>query len=276
MRRWRILAISCSLMLAACAPASEPVASSKAASVPAGPPDAIALTADGRLLPIHTVPPAVVGTPIAVSGADGRLVAIDVRPKTGELYGLSERSTIYRIDRQSGQVARAAALRQRFEAGRATIADFDPVADRLRVIQSPRINWLAGVATGAVTVGRPLRNGLNNSRSGSPTIVGAAYTNSIAHARTTVLYTIDADDRPVLNLQTPPNGGTQELKGPLGIGLGPNVAFDIRSTGADDTGLLLTNRTLYAVDLTSGRALAFGPVAGLDVEVVDLALLPRR
>lgn len=261
-------------VLCGCSAGSGPPAATGQGRAAAPAADAIGLTAEGRLLPIRLVPPRVTGPSVPIKGVQGQIVAIDIRPRTGELFGVSDRSLVYTIDARTGEATRSVLLRQRFVPDGTTIADFDPVTDRLRLMRESGANWLVSVDTGAVTVGRRASLGRGSRSAAAPLLLAAgAYTNSVAGAKTTQLYTIDGGAR-VLNLQSPPNSGVQQVRGALGFEPGATLAFDIRSTGADDSGWLLTGDTLFAVDLSSGRAVETGRLAGLEEAVVDMALLP--
>jgi Domain of unknown function (DUF4394) len=193
-----------------------------------------------------------------------RLVGIDFRPKTGELYGVGTDSVTYRIllaDRNARALSVAS-----FAGPGTTLAgavfgvDFNPVPDRIRVVSDADQNLRldpSGVAAPAV-------DGALNP--GNPSVVGAAYTNSafsFAQPATTTLYVIDAATD-TLNIQNPPNNGTLTMPLPLGIDVGNQVGFDI--VGASRA--YLTNAgskgtTLYSVNLTTGQATKLGDVGSL-------------
>ena len=96
--------------------------------------------------------------------------------------------------------------------------DFNPQADRIRVVsdagQNRRINPYTGVA---VNYG-PLAYAATDQNAGqTPNVVGAAYVNNVPRAPSTALYDIDS----ILDMvvpQTPPNDGTLNTVGPLFAG----------------------------------------------------------
>ncbi|MDB5948224.1 MAG: polymerase, partial [Massilia sp.] len=138
-------------------------------------------------------------------------------------------------------------------SGTSFAVDFNPVADRLRVIsdtgQSLRIN----ADTGATTT-----DGAINMAGGTPVVTGAAYTNSFAGTTTTTLVDIDTS-LDTLSLQNPPNEGSLTAVGPLGVNAAGDVALDIAGGG---NGLVLAAlrttsggpSTLYRIDLVTGAA----------------------
>ncbi len=69
-----------------------------------------------------------------VTGVDGTLLGIDVRPANGLIYGLSTTNNLYTIDADSGAATLVSTLSQPFEAGAISGFDFNPVADRLRLV----------------------------------------------------------------------------------------------------------------------------------------------
>jgi hypothetical protein len=85
----------------------------------------------------------------------------------------------------------------------------------------------------------------------TPKIVAGAYTNSMKGAKETTLYDIDASG--ALVKQAPPNDGVLNSVGMLGMEAG-NVAFDIVAGDATSEGWLMNGKTLYKVDLATGKA----------------------
>jgi len=107
-----------------------------------------------------------------------------------------------------------------------------------------------------------------------PRVVAGAYTNSMAGAKETQLFTVDSLQR-TLNLQAPPNDGVQQPKGEIASSLPAGVAFDILSDGAGgNTAWLLAEGTLHRLSLETGKAMPAGMVAGLPTaEIIDIAAM---
>src|SRR6267378_4128750 len=115
--------------------------------------------------------------------------------------------------------------------GVAATVDFNPVADRLRVMGADGMNLRANVDDGKVTKDGDHKYAEGDMHKGEkPNIVAGAYTNSVKGAKETALYNIDATIGGLIK-QAPPNDGTLNAIGKLGIKAN-NVAFDIWSDGA--------------------------------------------
>ncbi|MGK5023377.1 DUF4394 domain-containing protein [Janthinobacterium sp. RB2R34] len=234
-------------------------------------PVAYGLTDDSRIVTFKTATPNTLDVNVAVSGlaAGERLLGFDVRPKDGLLYGISSNARIVTIDPATGVATVKATLSADAAdasapytaiAGSAFGVDFNPVADRLRVIgntgQSLRIN----VDTGATTT-----DGAINRAGALPVITAGAYSNSYAGATTTALYDIDTASAS-LALQNPPNDGTLVNVGLLGVLPAGDAGFDIAG-GANGLALAALRTTptgpssLYRVDLATGAAILAGGAA---------------
>ena len=227
-------------------------------------PVVLGLADNNRLMGFKIGSPNTIDTNVAITGLAGSetLVGIDVRPKDGMLYGLTSTARLVTIDPATGAAtvkatlsADAADTTAPYTAmqGTAFAVDFNPAADRLRVIsdsgQSLRIN----VDTGATTT-----DGNINRAGVAPVVVAAAYTNSIPNATATQLFDIDGASS-VLALQNPPNDGTLVNVGPLGVTVAGDGGMDI---GGGENGLVLAAlrttaggpSSLYRVNLTTGAA----------------------
>ncbi|MEF2269970.1 DUF4394 domain-containing protein [Janthinobacterium sp. LS2A] len=234
-------------------------------------PIAYGLTDDARIVTFKTATPNTLDANVAVTGlaAGERLLGFDIRPKDGLLYGISSTGRIVTIDPATGAATVKAALAAdaldvtapyTAIAGTAFGVDFNPVADRLRVIgntgQSLRIN----VDTGATTT-----DGTVNRAGAAPGVTAAAYTNSFAGTTATMLFDIDTASA-ALALQNPPNDGTLVNVGALGVAVAGDVGFDIAG-GANGLALaaLRTSATgpssLYRIDLATGGAVLSGGAA---------------
>ncbi len=107
----------------------------------------IGLTADNQLVRIDTETRRA-SAPVRVSGASGKLLGIDVRPADGKLYGVTDSGQIVTIDAATGTATRVSQLNERFESGGCAVIDFNPVADRLRVMGMNGANLRVNVQTG--------------------------------------------------------------------------------------------------------------------------------
>lgn len=216
---------------------------------------------------------------------DSTLVGIDVRPTGGKLYGLGNAGGVYTID-ERGAATKVSTLVTAVGGpavaltGSSFGVDFNPAADRLRVIsntgQSLRINVDTGVTI--VDTSPNLTPGVTKTG-----IEAVAYTNNDDVAVTasgTSLYDLDAGDD-ALYQQVPANAGTLVLVGKLGRDFTSISSFDISSRLED--GVAVSNKGyfvgtsngrtgLYEIDLTTG---AVELERRLDGDVAQIALQHR-
>jgi hypothetical protein len=174
------------------------------------------------------------------------MVAIDMRPSTGQLYGLginstAETGTLYLIDPQTGSVTpvgtpgQIAFLGVDFPpAATGYDIDFGPSSDRLRVITGNGNNFRVNPNNGAAVDSNGGFPGTNpdGDLSGATAIQALAYTNNFGGATVTTAYTLDVSTDS-LYIQNPVNNGTQVLVGPVmasgggALDLTSPVGFDI-------------------------------------------------
>jgi hypothetical protein len=209
-----MLAASVAVMLtglAACGGGSD----EPAPVAPPGPPaavtvgDAVALTVSGQLVSFNRATPQTLVGSVVISGlASGEtLLGIDQRPADGLLYGLGSGGRLYTLDASTGVATLKSTLRPAAGdsftalAGTEFAVDFNPVADRLRVVGSGGQNLRINVDNGDT-----ITDGRITPASGTASVTAAAYTNSFAGTTSTALYDIDAAAG-LLHLQDPPNAG---------------------------------------------------------------------
>jgi hypothetical protein len=234
-------------------------------------PVVLGLTDDNRLVGFKVGTPNTLDTNVTISGlAPGELVlGIDVRPRDNMLYGLTSTARLITIDPATGVATVKATLAADSTdttlpytaiAGTAFAVDFNPVADRLRVISNSGQNLRINVDTGATTT-----DGVINRAGAAPSVAAAAYTNSILNATTTQLFDVDSTSS-VLALQNPPNDGTLVNVGPLGVTIAGDGGMDIAG-GANGLVLAALRTTaggptsLYRVDITTGAGTLIGGAA---------------
>ena len=210
-----------------------------------------------------------------VSGLAGKVLGIDVRPSDGLLYAVIDDGSIVTLDPATGKATAKAKLESTLPAGVTATVDFNPVADRLRLMGSDGTNLRVNVDDGKVIRDGNLNfSGTDTMKEMKPTVVAGAYTNAVKGAKETALFDIDASG--TLLKQAPPNDGVLTTVGKLGVP-GKGVAFDIQSDGAGgNAAWLIAGDTLYKVDLASGAASAQGKISGLKGQVRDMAVLPAK
>jgi hypothetical protein len=209
-----------------------------------------------------------------VSGINGMLLGIDVRPSDGMLYGLVEDGTVVTID-SSGKATMKSKLDMMLAKGVSATVDFNPAADRMRVIGSDGMNLRVNVDDGKVTKDGDLKFADTDMHKGEkPKIVAGAYTNSVKGTKETALYDIDATIGALVK-QAPPNDGVLNAVGKLGVKLDSTIAFDIWSDGqGKNEAWLMSGDTLYSVDLATGKATQAAKIGGVKGSVRDIAILP--
>ncbi len=233
------------------------------ALAPAAAPTVIGLSNDNRLIGFDPKAPNTLTSNVAITGLQPgeSVLGIDVRPANGKLYALTNAARLYTVDPDTGAATLSSTLSA--DPGDATLpysglsgsvysVDFNPAADRLRVLSESGQNLRINVETGATTT-----DGVVN-RTPAATVLGAAYSNSFAGTTATTLYDLEGRSN-VLARQLPPNDGTLIDIGPLGVTLGARAtAFDI---GGGGNGLVLLALptsgaadpySLYTVSLSTG------------------------
>ena len=129
---------------------------------------------------------------VKVTGISGALVGIDVRPADGMLYGLVDDGTVVTIA-MDGKATMKSKLDTMLAKGVAATVDFNPVADRLRVMGADGMNLRANVDDGKVTKDGDHKYADADMHKGEkPNIVAGAYTNSVKGTKETALFNIDA------------------------------------------------------------------------------------
>jgi len=234
-------------------------------------PTLVALTESGDLLVFAADHPEA-ATRVRVRGHSGSLVGIDLRPADQRLYGLTTTNEIYRIDPRSGEAQLLCSLTVPFDGGARSGIDFNPQADRLRLVSADGQNLRVNVEIGATAVDRPLAYAPGDPNAGRrPGIAASAYSHSLPGAATTTLFNIDAA-RDVLTVQDPPNDGLQRTVGPLGVDFAPLAGFEIVSLpSGEEWAYAATGSTLYAIDLASGAATKLGTIGAGGDAIISLA-----
>lgn len=200
-------------------------------------------------------------------GAGEKILAIDFRPATGQLFGVSNQSRLYVINPNTGMAIPVGA--QPFMPainGMQVGFDFNPTVDRIRLVTDQDQNLRLHPVTGAVVA---IDGNLNP---GNPAVAAVAYTNSMAGATSTTLYDIDVTTDKLYR-QVPPNAGTLVEVGRLNVQVVGEAGFDI----APDNSLALAvlfgrgggtenqkeesngnKYRFYAINLQTGKATNLG------------------
>lgn len=289
------LTITTTLLVTACAGWSEPEGALRKETI-------YAVTANLDLIKFNAGQPRRVLEKRVVTGLPRgeTLLGVDYRVARGVLYALSGTASgsarLYTLDTATGVLTpvgnapAAIAL-----TGSLFGVDFNPAADRIRVVSDTGMSLRLHPDTGAAVDGNPALDGfqpdtalsyapgdVNFGR--SPAVVAAAYTYNKRDDKLTTNFAIDrrlgallrqGSAEGVLPVMSP-NTGLLTTVGSLGLGELVDASFDIADlSGAAFAAVrtLADNRSrLYLIDLTNGHAQALGtvgngtPLLGMAVE----------
>jgi hypothetical protein len=217
-----------------------------------------------------------------VTGVDGKLLAIDQRPANGLLYGLSDKSQLYTINPSSGVATLVSRLAKPLAEDAKVSIDFNPVPDRLRVVDGNGNNFRINVDTGEVTTDKALAYIPEDPNTGKPPRIAAvAYTNAFAGppspagvtppTRTSQMFNLDTKLN-VLVQQNPPNDGRLKTIGNVDMNLDSRVGLDIFSPKmGENTAFVVSNSMLYSINLATGKTNSLGTVGQGRLNLIDLA-----
>jgi len=250
---------------------------------------AVGLTADGRLLcfPTNSADRAeVVGSVTGLMGLDSALIGIDFRVQDGKLYGVGTGGGVYTIDPNTAQATFVNQLSVALDPLATSFAvDFNPAADRLRILSDRGQNLRHNVNAGGVTAtDAPLTIAAGASVVTATGVTAAAYTNNDLAASTgTTLYDVATMQDQVV-VQSPPDGipggvaANLVPSGSLGVDSGAAAGLDIytvvvNGVAVDNLGFgVLTvggASGFYDVNFQTGQATLLD---AFDDQVVDVAL----
>lgn len=242
----------------------------------------IGLTSDQRLVCFSERSPSRVNNIGQVTGLSGdtALIGIDYRVQDGRLYGVGNAGGIYTLSTVDGSATLVNNLTVAL-SGTAFAVDFNPAADRLRIISNNGQNLRHNVNTGGTTIndGTLTYTAPPAAPVAATGVTGAAYTNNDLDANTaTTLFDIDSALDQV-SIQSPANNGILVATGRLGLDAGETLGFDIYSS-LDGTATV-NNRgfavftsveggsRFYTISILTGRATLVG---GIAAPVIDLAI----
>ena len=209
------------------------------------------VTSTNTLITFTSDAPGASRTALPITGlqAGEQILGIDLRPAGGQLFALGSSNRLYVITPVSGA---ARAVGDPFSpplAGTAFGFDFDPAADRIRVISDGRQNLRLNPENGAVAAqDNPLDYAAGDPNAGkNPAVSAAAYP---ADGKT--LFGLDlAQD--VLVAIDPPKDGKLKTVGGLGVDLQDTASFDIAPSGVGYvSGRSAGSIALFRIDLAKG------------------------
>ena len=238
-----------------------------------------AVTTTNVLLTFDSATPGTIASSVAITGLVGgdAIVAIDLRPATGQLYALSSGSRLYVINPVTGVATQVGSAGAFTLSGTRFGFDFNPTVDRIRVVsdanQNLRLNPNDGTLTAtdtsvAFAVGDP-------NFGEDPFVTGVAYTNNFAGALTTTLYDIEGGNLALL-IQNPPNSGTLNTVGAVGVNFVTDfVGFDISGVSSVAYASLVLAGSpagLYTINLATGAATLVGGIGTAGVQDITVGV----
>ncbi len=243
----------------------------------------IGLTDEGQLVSFRARSPEKtrqIGYVTGLTGTDTALVGIDFRVQGGKLYGVGNGGGVYTIDPTTAEATFVNALTVAL-VGTTFGVDFNPAADRLRIISDAGQNLAHNVNDGGVTAANATLTYTAPPAMAVPAlgVTAAAYTNNDLNQPSTGTTLFDLDTTlDQVAIQSPPGNGILVATGKLGVDVVATSGFDIYSLLED--GVTVANlpfATLavngkyrfYSVNLTTGQALSLGE---FDEAVVDIAI----
>ena len=247
----------------------------------------IGVTDDGRLVQFRANSPRRtrdIGYVQGLTGNDTALVGIDFRVQDGKLYGVGNGGGVYTIDVTTAQAQLVNTVTVPL-MGTSFGVDFNPVADRLRIVSDTGQNLAHNVNAGGVTVANAMLTYTAPPAAPVPAtgVTGAAYTNNDLNQPATATTLFDVDTMlDQIAIQSPPGNGILVATGTLGVDAGAVTGFDIYSRL--ERGVTVSNHAFaslivngtcafYQIHLTTGRAIRLG---ALGDGVVDIAVPLRQ
>ncbi|MGH9841976.1 MAG: DUF4394 domain-containing protein [Blastocatellia bacterium] len=226
---------------------------------------------------------------------NGNLIGIDFRPADGSLYGLADNGNLYTIDLASPSLnaTLVSAISPRFAGGVQSLADFNPVANALRVIGSNDQNFAVVNSNGgnlnATAVQTAMAYAAGDVNAGvNPNISGGSYTNNVAGAANTLFYGVDYDLDTFVTIAPPltangssnTGGGQLQTIGSLSdaggnpINLTSTADLDIFTTPEGVNILIgVSGLTLFTIDLSQiNPSLAVGTTQKVVARTATLPL----
>lgn len=239
-------------------------------------------TASNQLVKINVGTPGTVTSSMPIQGLQTgeTVLGLDARPSNGNLYAMGSTSRLYRIDVTTGMATQIGVPLVPPLNGTSFGFDFNPTVDRIRVTSNADLNLRLHPDTGAVvamdsTLAYAVTDPFANV---NPNIVASAYTNNVSGATTTTLYGIDSN-LDMLVTQVPPNNGTLNTIGALGVNVGEVAGFDIAGSNGvayavfTSPGGGVQSSALFRIDLTTGAA-TFLSTIGVAEPITGMTVLP--
>lgn len=202
---------------------------------------------------------------IETTKPDEKILSIDFRPATGQLFALSDDKVFYSVNISPNRISKPFPVNRKTEVEADLTAstvsfDFNPVTDQIRLVTSKGENVRLDPASGMLD-----RQSGNPKGVSTPHVGAVAYSNNYSGATSTSLYGIDtAEDR--LVQYGNPDAITLQTVGSLGVDIAEVGGFDIipksTRTQGREFGVASVRRgeswELDYVNLTTGKLQKLG------------------
>lgn len=246
----------------------------------------LGLTTGNNLIRFNSESPGTIIDTILITGVQPSevIVGMDFRPSNRTLYAVGDTNRLYTVDLSTGVATQVGAVFGTALTGTAFGVDFNPVADRLRVVSNSNQNLRINPDDATVIVDTDLAFDAGDANNGvDPNVVAVAYTNSTAGATSTTIFGYDSLLDSLVRVGSPratptsPNAGLLFTIGASAIDSGENVGLDIAPTISGRAFLSLTGNDniskLYSLDLAGGSVALIGDI-GTSNNVRDISVLP--
>jgi hypothetical protein len=252
----------------------------------------VGLTSGNALLVFSSERPSVIlgRTPITGLRSDEAMISVDMRPGAGELFGVSSRDVLYRID-ASGSATAIGARFTPFFKGAPVAADFDPVAGTLNVVSNLGEALRMNADTGDVVDTRPFVRGIqidaplaydsgDINAAVTPGVLTIAHDTNYAGASSSTLFGIDPVTQAVVEF-----GGSGNDRLTTGTNLGALIddiaSLDVVNQRRANVAFLAVRQpnqrpvTMFKIDLQTGTRVGLGDIASGRKPVRDIAVVTR-
>jgi hypothetical protein len=257
----------------------------------------VAVTPGNQLITFNAAEPGKILSRVPIKGlqASETILALDFQVAKGQLFGLSNKGRLLKINSQTVE-ATAVGAPMTLPPGQTYGFNFNPTVDRIRLVSDLGHNLRLHPDTGAPVDGDANLPGvqpdgmlaygagdlLSNTK---PRIVAVAYTYNKVNDKLTTNYAIDAGAGYLVvqgsiegaaTVVSPSTGKLQAI-GPLLIDRFDTAALDI--SDVNNTAYLMTNRNaggeskLYELNLGSGQARLIGAIGGGE-PIRSMAIIP--
>lgn len=227
-------------------------------------------------------------------GAGEKIIAMDVKPSTGELYALSDAKKIYTVNTINGAATLVSVINEPWDIAEVPVVgfDFNPNDETLRIVGGDA-DGNATVTPGATNINftvDPSTNPATVTVLAAPQqlpfkLTSVAFTNNVPNTQSTAYYGIDSENNRLFTVDTNTSAvpGTnpgrvtfsRNLTGITATNIGgfeivgsPETAYVMRSDGS--------NSYVYTLVLSTGAAAqhgagAIGSLSGFSGELVGLS-----